>query len=277
MKKQIISVFLALMMVLSLLPTTALAVEPEDVSGAPAEAEFSAEPVDQPGEETEAEPPAEPDAQPDGEDVPDVPGEEEGTEGSLAPRMALAGGEGDGPEPVAQIGDDKYYTLAEAIAAVQNEEAITLLSDVELISTISVSKKLTIDLAGHTITTPDVAADPGQSVNGTTIFSLENGADLTIKDSVGGGKVVPGSVTNSNSYNADKPAIGLEGSAKLTVDNAAVEGFRAINGRYAGGAIETSSSFTGTIEIKNGAVIRGGDNEKSGITVHNYNNFNCKT
>jgi hypothetical protein len=181
------------------------------------------------------------------------------------------------PNYVAQIGDDKYYTLAEAIAAVQNEEAITLLSDVELISTISVSKKLTIDLAGHTITTPDVAAGPGQSVNGTTIFSLENGADLTIKDSVGGGKVVPGSVTNSNSSSADKPAIGLEGSAKLTVDNAAVEGFRAINGRYAGGAIETSMLFTGTIEIKNGAVIRGGDNEKSGITVDNYNNFNCKT
>jgi hypothetical protein len=57
MKKQIISVFLALMMVLSLLPTTALAVEPEDVSGAPAEAEFSAEPVDQPSEETDAEAP----------------------------------------------------------------------------------------------------------------------------------------------------------------------------------------------------------------------------
>jgi len=45
----------------------------------------------------------------------------------------------------AKIGDTKYTTLAEAVAAARDGDTITLLDDVEISSTISVAKSLTID------------------------------------------------------------------------------------------------------------------------------------
>ncbi len=53
---------------------------------------------------------------------------------------------------VAQVGDVQYTTLASAIDAAESGATVTLLSDVS-VSSVSVSKNLTIDLDNHTLTT----------------------------------------------------------------------------------------------------------------------------
>ncbi|MCI8650902.1 MAG: hypothetical protein HFF05_00480 [Oscillospiraceae bacterium] len=51
---------------------------------------------------------------------------------------------------VAQVGNNGYLTLAAAIQAAQNGDTVRLLKDVE--ETVSLSKTLTLDLNGHTLT-----------------------------------------------------------------------------------------------------------------------------
>jgi len=53
---------------------------------------------------------------------------------------------------VAQIGNDKYETLADAIAAAQSGDTVKLLADVALDSTVEINENLTIDLNGKNIT-----------------------------------------------------------------------------------------------------------------------------
>ncbi len=52
----------------------------------------------------------------------------------------------------AQIGDATYATLAEAFAAANADDTITLLGDVTVDNMIPVTKSVTLDLAGHTLT-----------------------------------------------------------------------------------------------------------------------------
>ena len=85
--------------------------------------------------------------------------------------------------PVAKIGDNTYSSLAEAIAAAQNGDTITLLEDIESTNRFYVAgKKTTIDLAGYTISG---ICNESQS----TLIYVENNAELTVKDSVGTGKI----------------------------------------------------------------------------------------
>lgn len=53
---------------------------------------------------------------------------------------------------VAQIGEKKYETLAAAITAATDGQTVTLLADVTVDKTILIEKNITIDGAGHTIT-----------------------------------------------------------------------------------------------------------------------------
>ena len=77
---------------------------------------------------------------------------------------------------VASVGNAKFESLQEAIAAAKDGDVITLLSDVEVTSTIINNGNVTIDLAGYdiTMTIADVA-------NGNALF-INNGT-LTITDS----------------------------------------------------------------------------------------------
>lgn len=59
---------------------------------------------------------------------------------------ALAAGD------VAQIGTTGYATLAEAVAAANSGDTITMLADVTIISTITINNSITLDLNGHNIT-----------------------------------------------------------------------------------------------------------------------------
>ena len=80
---------------------------------------------------------------------------------------------------VAQIGTTKYETLAEALSNAQDLDMVVLIADAVLPSqfTFDADKAITLDLAGHAITS---TADD--------LLRVESGA-LTVNDSVGGGSV----------------------------------------------------------------------------------------
>ncbi len=110
--------------------------------------------------------------------------------------------------PVAQIGTTPYNTLAEAVAAAQNEETITLIGNVVLaeVVTIPEGKELTIDLNGKTVT---VVYQEGSTTR--HIYSLDNYGTLTIKDTKGNGSI------NSR-------GIFVQDGSKLTVESGSIYG-----------------------------------------------------
>lgn len=77
---------------------------------------------------------------------------------------------------VAQIGDKKYESLAEAISAAQNGEEVTLLADVTDNITIPAGKNIILDLNGKTLSGGSVAS------NGNKAAIVNNGT-ITIQDS----------------------------------------------------------------------------------------------
>ena len=67
---------------------------------------------------------------------------------SLLPTAALAD---EGPDPVAQIGETKYASLADAIAAAEDGNTVTLLADVIQNTMLTINKNITLDLNGKKI------------------------------------------------------------------------------------------------------------------------------
>ena len=77
---------------------------------------------------------------------------------------------------VAQIGSKKYETLADAIRLAAKDKTITLLTDVEQNTQLTINKNITLDLNGKTIkNTQDIW---GEKTN--AILSITNGAKVTI-------------------------------------------------------------------------------------------------
>ena len=77
---------------------------------------------------------------------------------------------------VAQIGSKKYETLADAIHWATKGKTITLLTDVEQNSQLTIGKNITLDLNGKTIkNTVDIWGDSANA-----ILSIANGAKVTI-------------------------------------------------------------------------------------------------
>ena len=77
---------------------------------------------------------------------------------------------------VAQIGSKKYETLADAIRLATKGKTVTLLTDVEQNSQLTIGKSITLDLNGKTIkNTKDIWGD-----NANAILSITNGAKVTI-------------------------------------------------------------------------------------------------
>lgn len=77
---------------------------------------------------------------------------------------------------VAQIGSKKYETLADAIHWATRGKTITLLTDVEQNTQLTINKNITLDLNGKTIkNTQDIWGD-----NANAILSITNGAKVTI-------------------------------------------------------------------------------------------------
>ena len=77
---------------------------------------------------------------------------------------------------VAQIGSKKYETLADAIRLAAKGKTITLLTDVEQNTQLTINKNITLDLNGKTIkNTQDIWGDKTNA-----ILSITNGAKVTI-------------------------------------------------------------------------------------------------
>lgn len=77
---------------------------------------------------------------------------------------------------VAQVGSKKYETLADAIRLSAKGKTITLLTDVEQNSQLTIGKDITLDLNGKTIkNTVDIWGDKANA-----ILSIANGAKVTI-------------------------------------------------------------------------------------------------
>ena len=87
---------------------------------------------------------------------------------------------------VAQIGNVKYETLAEAVATAKDGDTVKLLDDVDLTETLIIrDKTITLDLNGKTISnSTDIW---NESTYSWSLISVRDNGDLTIDDTVGGG------------------------------------------------------------------------------------------
>lgn len=142
---------------------------------------------------------------------------------------------------VAAIGTTKYASLAAAIKAAQNGETVTLLKDITLSSDQSISsKKLTLDLNGKVL-------------NGTGVKTVTLGyeADLTVKDSVGGGKI-------SNAWtktSGESAAVYLSGTdSQFTLNSGTIESTSKLTSLDSV-AIRNKSGQTCTVNINGGSVV----------------------
>lgn len=208
MGKRVASLLLSLVMMLSLLPTTVYAEGADDV--ATYDAVQQTEPV------ANTENTGEPGSTGEGKDGGEAGNNTEGT-GELKP----TGEDKDGSEDeqpdgadnmtssaAAEVNGTGYETLAAAINAANTGDTVTLLADVNLDSAQTISKQLTIDLNGKTI----------NSTAYRTI-RLKTGADLTVKDSAGGGKIA-----NTYKGSANPATIYLEvAGTKFTLESGAIE------------------------------------------------------
>ena len=132
---------------------------------------------------------------------------------------------------VAQIGDQYFATLADAIAAAQAGDTITMIADTELTASAAITKKITLDLNGKTIAFKENSGNAAINVAG----------DLTLVDSSAdkSGKIVRESQT-------DCSAIAVAGG-KLTVKSGSV--ISDYKGIQAGGTGKTN-----TITIEGGVI-----------------------
>lgn len=98
---------------------------------------------------------------------------------------------------VAAIGDTYYESLQAAISAAKAGDTVTLLANVELTDTLTIAagKTVTLDLAGYTIS---------QTKEQTAAYQMIlNDGNLTIKDSVGDGKISYTDSGNGGNYISD--------------------------------------------------------------------------
>ena len=115
-------------------------------------------------------------------------------------------------ESVAKIGETYYGTLAEAVAAAQNGETITMLQDVILGAAVKVEgKTITLDLNGKTVSGTCNASQ-------SCLVYIENNASLTVKDDMSNGKLTYAAGSSNVGWTIDvKGALVLEsGTIELT-------------------------------------------------------------
>ncbi|QNL45361.1 S-layer homology domain-containing protein [Oscillibacter hominis] len=202
MRKKMLSIFLALCLALSLLPTAVFAEEPE----APAEPEEVMEPV----EETQE------------------------PESVLAEAGAAYQSGQDQPTEAAneaKIGDKEFATLKEAVAAAEDGNTIILLADVTATTSdnsVAIDKAVTLELAGHSL----IAKEYGwyslkaeiTVKNGTVSYEKSDGLSIS----------APVTITDCTLTGSTGSAVKLSSGGSLTANNCTFEmtgnGSAAING-----------------------------------------------
>lgn len=136
---------------------------------------------------------------------------------TMAPfAFATEGKDSGTPESVvAKIGDREYSTLQEAIEAATNTQTITLLSDIDLARTISVSNKtITLNLDGHKLyNTADLWDQPAKDDNNWSLISVRGTGNLTI---TGNGTL--------QAKENDCYAVDVQDGSTLTIENGTLVG-----------------------------------------------------
>ena len=140
---------------------------------------------------------------------------------------------------VAQIGDVKYATLADAFVAAKDGDTIKLLDNVDLTETLIIKDKtITLDLNGKTISnSTDIW---NESTYSWSLISVRDNGDLTIDDTVGGGTL---KAKENDCFTLDVYAYDTKNveNTKLTVNA----------GNYIGN-ISAVYAFTGKVTINGG-------------------------
>ena len=143
---------------------------------------------------------------------------------------------------VAQVGLNKYESLADALTAAKDGDTVKLVSNIQTGEGIEVAKKITLDMAEHTITS---------SVN--QVFTVTDSGDLTI---TGNGTIA--GPTGEAAINLDSKAVLMVSgeSAKLTV----------LNGTITAGGVGDCGMY-GIYVADGGNVILGDAGTKTGPTI----------
>lgn len=136
---------------------------------------------------------------------------------TMAPfAFAAEGEDSETPESVvAKIGDQGYSTLQAAIEAATNTQTITLLSDIDLARTISVSNKtITLNLDGHKLyNTADLWDLPAEKDHNWSLISVRGTGNLTI---TGNGTL--------QAKENDCYAVDVQDGSTLTIENGTLVG-----------------------------------------------------
>lgn len=183
---------------------------------------------------------------------------------------------------VAKMGSTKYETLAAAIAAAKKfAKTITLLDDVNENVTIAVGQKITLDLNGKTL----------NGGTGTAVATITNHGTLTIKDSVGGGRVMrndsgivgeksyyvidncggtltieSGSIYNNSGYEKTNPSGSMVGSSLIRNGGSDDMSYLYING-----GTMTQKNFLAVKNDPNGIIaVTGGEISSNHSAVQNW-------
>ena len=146
---------------------------------------------------------------------------------------------------VASYNGYEYITLADAVAAAQDGDTITLLHDVMADSqiTIPADKNVTLDLNGKTLSGTDTKSNDHYQL-------IENNGTLTVKDSATGGKISVIAKTN-RSWNNYSAAIANFGT--LTVESGTIEHLGGTDMAY---AIDTNSNLRSVNLTINGGTLK---------------------
>ena len=170
--------------------------------------------------------------------------------------------------PVAFAADtsvDSYDSLVEAINSASDGDTITLNGDIDVQRTLVVTKKLTLDLAGHKLyNTKDLWDAPTEKDNNWSLISVRGTGNLTI---TGNGTL---DAKKDDCYAVDVQ----DETAKATLEN----------GTFVGN-ITTVYVFEGTLVVKDGSysikqLNSNGVQNQYGLTINcydqNYKNGTAK-
>lgn len=156
-----------------------------------------------------------------------------------------------GDYSIAQVGENKYTSLSEAINAADADNPVEILKDIELDTTLNISKNVTIKSVENSVFT----IKRGSGLN-VTMFTVATNGNLTLDNIIidGGAKwsgdndIVLGRGTTNNGKSASGPIINVLSNTTFTLGASAVlQNNASTNG---GGAISFGSNSIVNIKGK---------------------------
>ena len=186
--------------------------------------------------------------------------------------------------PVAMIGDEVYATLAEAVAAANDEDVITILRDVRNGAGVVINKGITIDfnkktyalksgvgsegtetngfqiLAGNNVTLKNGALEVNETFKLYFYILVQNYANLTVNNMMLDGEFLDKySATDGDSYvlSNNSGKVSIEGTTNITANTDGDKAFAFDVCKYASYeapvvTITSKGTFSGNIEVSEG-------------------------